>query len=128
MTDQDFLMTVLFFYQFIFALTQHQSVSIYLHDYYCTMHFWRFCAVDSSLIPSGIIMDRGPQSICVENSNSVATNIANCLVRRCVQIQGSELMAFSLTFNGKVIIAYCKGSHKGFLRLLCVVSCIHASS
>ena len=42
-------------------------------------------------------MDYGPQSICVASNT---TNDANCVARRCVQIQGTELMAFSLTVNG----------------------------
>ena len=48
-------------------------------------------------------MDYGPQSICVANSN---TNDANCVAHQCVQIQGTQLTAFSLTINGnkKVVI------------------------
>ena len=51
-------------------------------------------------LPQGSIMDYGPQSICVAKKN---TNVANCVAHRCVQIQGTELMAFSLTINGIVI-------------------------
>ena len=53
----------------------------------------------------GIIVDRGPQSICVQSNNSDpdASIVANCVVRRCVQIQGTELTAFSLTFNSEDI-------------------------
>ena len=46
-------------------------------------------------------MDYGPQSICVASSS---TNEANCVAHRCVQIQGTELVAFSLTINGITIV------------------------
>lgn len=48
-------------------------------------------------LPQGSIMDYGPQSICVPSSS---TNVANCVAHRCVQIQGTELLAFSLSVNG----------------------------
>ena len=48
-------------------------------------------------------MDYGSQSICVPSSD---TNVANCVERRCVQIQGTELMAYSLTVNGMAIKLY----------------------
>jgi len=51
-------------------------------------------------IPPGIIADLGPQAICVENSDRSASVLANCITHRCVQVEGSDLMAFSLTING----------------------------
>ena len=62
-----------------------------------------FYYIDTNNLPSGIIADRGPQSICVDSNNPdpSATIVANCVVHRCVQIQGTELIAFSLTFNGE---------------------------
>ena len=61
--------------------------------------------IDRTNIPPEIIFDLGPQSICVEINNPDPNDflIANCLVRNCVQIQGTELTAFSLTFNGTII-------------------------
>lgn len=66
-----------------------------------------FYDIDRIILPPGIIADRGPQSICVENNNPdpSAMIVANCVVRRCVQIQGTDLIAFSLTVNGKL---YCR--------------------
>jgi len=52
-------------------------------------------------IPPGVIADLGPNSICVENTNRGTDTLANCVMHHCVQIQGTELMAFSLTVNGK---------------------------
>lgn len=51
-------------------------------------------------------MDYGPQSVCVPSND---TNDANCVEHRCVQIQGTELLAFSLTINGTyTYVACCK--------------------
>ena len=51
-------------------------------------------------------MNYGPQSICVMSNN---TSVANCVAHRCIQIQGTELLAFSLTINGIIII--CLATH-----------------
>ena len=71
-----------------------------------------FIHIDRSTIPPEIIFNLDPQSICVENSNPHpnASFIANCLVRNCVQIQGTELMAFSLDFNGTTEWCYLNGT------------------
>ena len=57
----------------------------------------------------------GPQSICVENSDQDSSVIANCVVHRCVQVEGSDLMAFTLTINGMWI------PHDGILPLFVFV-------
>ena len=63
--------------------------------------FTCFYYIDRISLP---IADRGPQSICVESNDPdpSATVVANCVARRCVQIQGTDLIAFSLAVNGKM--------------------------
>ena len=54
--------------------------------------------------PTGLIADFSPDSICVASSdpnNRLST--ANCVVHRCVQIQGTNLTAFSLTINSMYV-------------------------
>ena len=64
-----------------------------------------FFYIDRSNIPPELIFDLGPQSICVEINNPDPSDffLVNCLVRNCYQIQGTELTAFSLNFNGTII-------------------------
>ena len=54
--------------------------------------------------PTGLIADFSPDSICVASSDpNNPSSTANCVVHRCVQIQGTNLTAFSLTINSMCI-------------------------
>ena len=84
----------------VLLLYQRDSVLIQLGISVSVASYTIPCSICICIdLPEGSIMDYGPQSICVANSN---TNVANCVVHQCVQIQGTELMAFSLTVNGIV--------------------------
>ena len=60
------------------------------------------------MFPPGTVLDFTPQSICVETNNPDPSfnAIYNCVVHHCVQIEGTELVAFSLSFNGKALILH----------------------
>ena len=104
--------TVQFLYRYGSVLIlQHHQVGSYsfsadkhacYHCYVCAF------AIDISLFPPGTVLDFSPQSICVEinNPDPNFNAIYNCVVHRCVQIEGTELVAFSLSFNGKALILH----------------------
>ena len=57
------------------------------------------------MFPPGTVLDFGPQSICVEAKRDPDFPIIyNCVVHHCFQIERTELVAFTLTFNSKVLI------------------------
>jgi len=72
--------------------------------------------------PTGLIADFGPDSICVASSDpNNPSSTANCVVHRCVQIQGTNSTAFSLTINSMCVAVaiglplYCMHIPKGKL-------------
>ena len=66
-------------------------------------------------IPAGVIADFGPQAICVEDSDRSTTVLANCVTHRCVQVEGSDLMTFSLTINGMWVQQWTRWGFTFFL-------------
>lgn len=78
----------------------------------------RFCTdvtappnINISAFPPGAVLDFGPQSICVEtNRDPDFSTIYNCVVHDCFQIEGTELVAFTLTFNSQTEWCYPDGT------------------